>query len=301
MFIRRGSGTAHSETSTHAWVLPGTHLRTVRHLFAPLLGIFDVPILPYVQVSARAVTGFPFGIFDTINLATHPGTFPKGALSLLTFGGVNNTTTVGYTDQNPPRSYTMNWNLNVQRNLGGNTSILIGYVGMHAVHQDKSTQDINGVYGTLTSAGWLWPFPVGSGTVLDPNVGDIRSLLWYGSAYYHALEGQVSKRMAHGIQAQLSYTWGHCIDQWECLGDTFTNSDSAPSIFSNPQGTLAHGATVITISAAGPFCQLCLVHSQPEVRRSVRKPYSRGLATGRNRNSPDRYSVHLVNWGGSSG
>jgi hypothetical protein len=187
-------------------------------------GIFDVPILPYLGIGAGG-TGYPFGIFDTINLSNQPaGTmFPKGALSLLTFGGVNNTTTVGYTDQRPPRSYVMNWNVNVQRNLGWNTSILIGYVGMHAVHQDKATQDINGVYGNLTSAGWLWPFPVGSGTVLDPNVGDIRSLLWYGSAYYHGLQAQVSKRIAHGIQGQVSYTWGHCIDQG-MPGDTFTNS-----------------------------------------------------------------------------
>ena len=185
-------------------------------------GIFSVPILPYVGIGAGS-TGYPFGIFDTINLANNPGTFPSGALALLAFGGINNTTTVGYAEQYPPRSYVLNWNMNVQHDLGWNTSMMIGYVGMHAVHQRKSTQDINGVYGNLTSAGWLWPFPVGSAQVLDPNVGDIRSLLWYGSAYYHGLQAQVTKRISHGIQAEASYTWGHCMDQG-MPGDTFTNS-----------------------------------------------------------------------------
>jgi hypothetical protein len=185
-------------------------------------GIFDVPILPYVGIGAGG-TGYPYGIFDTIDLTTHPGTFPAGALSLLSFGGINNTTTVGYTEQNPPRSYDLNWNMNVERELGRNTSVMIGYVGMHAVHQDKATQDINGVYGKSTSAGWLWPYPVGSGTILDPNVGDIRALMWYGSSSYHSLQAKVAQKLSHGIQAQLSYTWGHCLDNG-MPGDTYTNS-----------------------------------------------------------------------------
>src|SRR6202035_4654560 len=77
--------------------------------------------------------------------------------------------------------------------------------------------------------GLLFPFPAGSGTVLNPNSGDIRGLYWDGDAEYDALEVQVTKRMSHGFQAQAAYTWGKSIDEGTAsgIGDPFQNSISS--------------------------------------------------------------------------
>jgi hypothetical protein len=207
-------------------------------------GIFDVVPLPVVSAPGP---GFPFSIQPTINLLAHPGTFPKGANALLNFTGVDNTTTVSYKEPNPKRSYDMNWNFNVERDLGHNTSILIGYTGMRAVHQVVHPQDPNGVPGHFApGAGWLWPIPgadpVATGTggfcadqvttppcpwpVNNPNVGDIRSTIWSGSAFYNGLQGQFKKALSHGLEGQVAYTWGHCIDDGSsgAISDQFQNS-----------------------------------------------------------------------------
>jgi len=129
----------------------------------------------------------------------------------------------------------MNWNLNIQRTLGGNTTLMVGYVGSHAVHQANVTDDQNMVLPTtLTSAGYLWPLPVGSGTTLNPAVGSIRSLYWDSSASYEGLQTQVTKKMSHGVQAQASYTWGKCIDAGSSGGpvsDMYLNALPSAQLF----------------------------------------------------------------------
>jgi hypothetical protein len=202
-------------------------------------GIFDVVPLPVVGAPGP---GYPFSVQPTIDLTNFPGTFPKGAAALLNFAGIDHTTTVSYKQPNPPRSYDMNWNMNVQRDLGNGAAMMIGYVGVHAIHQVVHPQDPNNVQPTFTAAGWLWPFPVGSGTVNNPNVGDIRSTVWNGSGFYNGLQGQLTKK-GHGFDGQVSYTWGHCIDDGSsgAISDQFTNSLStffwiAPNIRSDHRG-----------------------------------------------------------------
>jgi hypothetical protein len=50
--------------------------------------------------------------------------------------------------------------------------------------------------------------------------------MWDGSGRYQSLQTQVTKKMSHGLQAQVSYTWGKCFDQGSGaqLGDPFQNS-----------------------------------------------------------------------------
>jgi hypothetical protein len=127
----------------------------------------------------------------------------------------------------------MVWNLNVQRQLNSSTSAMIGYVGNHGVHMENRADDVNLVLPTLTDAGYLWPSPPGSGTKINPTVGDIRGIYWDGSAEYDALQAQVTKRMSQGFQVQGSYTWGKGIDTGSAstIGDPFLNSISSPFWF----------------------------------------------------------------------
>jgi hypothetical protein len=99
------------------------------------------------------------------------------------------------------------------------------------VHQTFRADDINTTQPTLTSAGYLWPSPIGSGTVLSPNVGRMDTMQWINNSFFDALELQLIKRMGHSFQVQGSYTWGRAIDQGAgtVASDAFVSA--IPSLF----------------------------------------------------------------------
>jgi hypothetical protein len=101
------------------------------------------------------------------------------------------------------------------------------------VHQPFRTDDSDIVIPTKTSAGYLWPSPIGSGNVINPNFGDIRYLHWAGDAYYDALQVGLTKSVSHGFLFQGSYTWAKSIDTSSGVvaGDTLANSISSLPFF----------------------------------------------------------------------
>jgi Carboxypeptidase regulatory-like domain/TonB dependent receptor-like, beta-barrel len=184
-------------------------------------GIFDAQPLNYIFARSEG-HGAPFNeaVSGTSLL---PGSFPTVAA---TGNIVTSRLQMASIENNPHRNYVMIWNLNVQRQLTSSSEVTVGYVGNHGVHMVNRMDDANVVIPTLTPQGYLWPSPTGSGTRLNPTVGDIDNIYWGGDSLYDALEVQVSKRMSHGFQAQGSYTWGKIIDTGSAstLGDPFTNS-----------------------------------------------------------------------------
>jgi hypothetical protein len=185
-------------------------------------GQFDVlPLLyQYTILSSLAAPFFELG-------SIHPpaGSFYQGVAPLLTANSLRAT----YIDPNPKRGYVLQYNLNVQQQLTSTLNGMIAYVGSRGVHEPFRTDDANVVLPTLTSAGYLYPNPVGSGNVINPNYGDIRAMFYDGRSYYDALELQVTKRMSHGLQLQADYTWSKSIDTGSATvaGDTFANSISS--------------------------------------------------------------------------
>jgi len=99
-------------------------------------------------------------------------------------------------------------------------------VGSRGVHQPFHVEDMNFVQPQRTAAGYVWPTPVGSGTLLDPLAGQITAVLWQGNSFYHGLNAKVVRRVSHGLQIQASYTWAKSIDTSSAsiTGDTFMNS-----------------------------------------------------------------------------
>jgi hypothetical protein len=157
------------------------------------------------------------------------GSFYQGGLAQLT----PKTLSVSWIEQKPKRNYVMQWNLNVQRELTKDLTATIGYVGSHGVHQPMRVDDANIVMPTLTEAGYVWPSPVGSGTLVNPNFGEIRSMQWIGTSVYHALQLNLTQRMAHGVLLRGSYTWGKSFDTGSStiVGDEFLTSMSSLSQF----------------------------------------------------------------------
>src|ERR1051325_7028352 len=115
-----------------------------------------------------------------------------------------------YIEQAPHRSYAMQWNLNLQREIVPNLTAMLGYVGSRGVHLPYRTDDVDMVIPTRTSAGYLWPASVA--TPINPNFGSIRGMLYQGNSFYNALQLQITKRLSRGVQLQGAYTWGKSID-----------------------------------------------------------------------------------------
>ena len=192
-------------------------------------GIFDDLPLPWLYGGGSTFTSYPF--IRLIIIGDLPaGSFPTGVGPLLTSAVYDPAKSQNrYVQQNPPLNYGMNWNFNIQRQITPSVTAMVGYIGSRTLHQPGTPDDSDMVLPTLTSAGYLWPFPVGSGTEFDPNVGTIRATTWGGTASYEALTAQFTKKFSHGVQAQVGYNWSKCLDDGSggTYGDMFGNSPAS--------------------------------------------------------------------------
>jgi Carboxypeptidase regulatory-like domain/TonB dependent receptor-like, beta-barrel/TonB-dependent Receptor Plug Domain len=192
-------------------------------------GLFDVLPLVYIY-HLPEISGAPNFLNGTAgNLSA--GSFPTGAFTLVSAPGHLRDPLIEF---DPHRNYVMQWNFNIQREITPSLTAMAAYVGSRGVHQPFAVDSVNIVLPVQkTSAGYLWPSPVGSGTVVNPSHGRIDSRTWSNNSFYDALQAQVIKRMSHGFQAQGSYTWGKAIDEGSAsmIGDPFGNSVSSLFFF----------------------------------------------------------------------
>jgi hypothetical protein len=192
-------------------------------------GIFDVLPLPY-QVQTGELFSAPFYVTGSAT-SLPAGSFPTAAYA------ISSASTTGlaqaYFEPNPKRNYVMQWNFTTQWRLPLDFSVKTGYVGSRGVHHIFRVRDANMVLPTLTSAGYLWPSPRGSGTRLNPAVGAITAAFWNGDSYYNAFVLQVRKQVRRGLQVGGSYTWGKSIDtsSGSIEGDEYSNAISSPLWF----------------------------------------------------------------------
>jgi len=192
-------------------------------------GFFDV--LPYsTNWLGESTLGLPFSqVVDVINpgqLITQP--FPKRVLNVVTFDPAQSQVT--FAEPHPKRTYVMNWNLNIQRQLSTHLSGVVGYVGSHTVHNSFAAGDHNQVAPPqVQNIGGTLVWPASGGTIGNTAVGPIYAVFYDGSAKYHGLQTQLQVRNAHGFQGQASYTWSKCLDDGSGggLGDAYTNSISS--------------------------------------------------------------------------
>jgi hypothetical protein len=207
-------------------------------------GMFDVQIFP---VNLRGAIGaYPFS--SSLNSSSlQPGDFPHPSNLSAQDATAQH---LYYVEQNPKRNYVMQWNLNIQREIAPNTTVMIAYVGSRGVHNLFVTDNSDIVLPIAkTPHGYLWPepntappvtstglCPDGSNPnptgpsgcawpVFNQNFGRISDVVWASDSIFHALELQLSKRMSHGLEAQVSYTYGRSEDtsSGSTDGDQFLN------------------------------------------------------------------------------
>jgi hypothetical protein len=174
----------------------------------------------------------------TGNVATDPGC-ANGPFGIYSVG------------QNFRAPYIFNYNLQIEKSLGNAAVFQIGYVGSNS-HKLSVMQNINQV----PLDGGPRPF-----ATQYPAFGDINQLNSVGDSNYNSLQTTFRLRSWHGLTSQVSYTWGHELDEVSEYrgvipldstnlkaeygnGDYDTrNSFTATFIYDVPKAPWAHGWT----------------------------------------------------------
>jgi Carboxypeptidase regulatory-like domain len=110
--------------------------------------------------------------------------------------------------------YFMEWSLGIEHQFGNTGSLHLQYVGTRAVNQPYLTQ-VNG-YQTVCQDCFA-PFPYRAPSdarfaVTDARLAAVTQFSTGENSHYNGLQLTAMKRLGHGLQGQVNYTWSHCMD-----------------------------------------------------------------------------------------
>jgi Carboxypeptidase regulatory-like domain len=165
------------------------------------------PGVPNSAVDATVVAnqkfglGFPQGRLSCPSSQANPATcLPPVAMTAVPDGKLH-------------APYFMEWSLGIERQFGTTASLQAQYVGTRAVNQPYLTQ-VNG-YQTVKTAsgtpcqGCFAPFAT---QPTDPRFAAVTQFSTGENSHYNGLQLTAMKRLGHGLQGQVNYTWSRCMD-----------------------------------------------------------------------------------------
>jgi hypothetical protein len=186
--------------------LVGTNPPYVRTFQGGLLGTAGgtaiAPGVPNSAIDATAAAnqafelGFTQGQLSCASPQANPNTcLPPAAITAVPDGKLH-------------APYFMQWSLGIEHQFGSTASVRAQYVGTRAVNQPYSTQ-LNG-YQTVCQ-GCFAPFPYLQPP--DPRFGAVTQLSTGANSHYNGLQLTAMKRLSHGLQGQVNYTFSRCMDE----------------------------------------------------------------------------------------
>jgi hypothetical protein len=104
--------------------------------------------------------------------------------------------------------YFMQWSLGIEHQFGSAASIRAQYVGTRAVNQPYLTQ-VNGFQ--TVCLGCFAPFPYLQPA--DSRFGAVTQFSTGANSHYHGLQLTAMKRLGHGLQGQINYSFSRCMDE----------------------------------------------------------------------------------------
>jgi hypothetical protein len=148
-----------------------------------------------VAANQRFSSGFPNGLLSCASSQADPATcLPPIAMAAVPDGKLH-------------APYFMEWSMGLEHQFGTKASVQAQYVGTRAVNQPYLTQ-VNG-YQTVCQ-GCFAPFPYQQPT--DPRLGAVTQFATGENSHYNGLQLTGMKRLSHGLQGQVNYTWSRCMD-----------------------------------------------------------------------------------------
>ena len=158
-------------------------------------GVTDSAIDATIAASQRFSSGFSQGELSCASPQANPATcLPPVAMTAVPDGTLH-------------APYFMEWSLGIEHQFGATASLQTRYVGTRAVNQPYLTQ-VNG-YQTVCQ-GCFAPFPYMRPT--DPRFGAVTQFSTGENSHYNGLQLTAMKRLGHGLQGQVNYTWSRCMD-----------------------------------------------------------------------------------------
>ena len=220
--IRAAAGVFYGAVSSNEWDATSNFapfaLRQSSLTVASLTNIYGAKLLD------GQATAFPTGVSPFPYFYT-PGIYP----SIATFGALNEAGN-SLSFQWP---LTYQFNVSVQRQLPGNASMMVAYVGSLS-HDLPFQNDMNydawapGAVGTTANENSRRPYAV----------GQLASVLLLGSsqtASYHSLQISATKQMGHHVALNGFFVWGHEMWSGPVQGSS-TSSTDVPQDFSTLAG-----------------------------------------------------------------
>ncbi|MBA2303163.1 MAG: TonB-dependent receptor, partial [Acidobacteria bacterium] len=197
-------------------------VQTDTNNWAPRLGLaFQPASLWTVRAAAGIFYGTPKGLGPAVYLlnnwphardVTVPSTSARSAGQLA--DGIDESLLGSATEMPPNLAWSLwssdftsptisQWNVSVQRQLARSWVVTTAYVGSSSRHLQRVSN--------INAAG---PGDPGSERErrMIPSLGAIMVTESSGAGSYHGLQTTIDKRLSHGTQGSLSYTWGHSID-----------------------------------------------------------------------------------------
>jgi hypothetical protein len=145
---------------------------------------------------------FPFGITQQFSKDTkNPRAVTLSNPFPATGGALTGVSAVGGIDAQAASPYSQNWNLTIEREIGGATAIEVSYEGSKGTHLDRSYDVNQPVRVTGGSLGRPWPTFAGI------------SYFRFGSnSSYNAGMVTLKRRFRNGLFYRVGYTYGKSID-----------------------------------------------------------------------------------------
>ena len=158
-------------------------------------GVPDSAVDATIAANQRFSSGFPNGLPSCASPEANPeNCLPPVAMTAVPDGKLH-------------APYFMEWSLGIEHQFGTTASLQAQYVGTRAVNQPYLTQ-VNG-YQTVCQ-GCFAPFPYLQPA--DARFGAVTQLSTGENSHYNGLQLTAMKRLSHGLQGQLNYTWSRCMD-----------------------------------------------------------------------------------------
>ena len=212
---------------------------TIDNLFTTGNGLYQTSVSLANTVAAQVAAG---------------PVFPN-ALSTIPTGASVSAASLQFLAPNLKTPYSEQGNIGIQRQLTSDIALNVSYIWSRGI-QLYGVRDLNLPTGTTNytytiddvngNAVGSYTTPVVTGSRPDPRYGGV----YYDdngvNSYYHGLAVQANKRFKHGLQALLSYTWSHEIDDGQSYSESTNNLflSNANSFLTNGNYKLDKGSGI---------------------------------------------------------
>ena len=151
----------------------------------------------------------------------------------------------------------LTWSLRVEQEIAPRTTLTLGYVGSHSYHQILS-EDLNEPVPDYNANGTVY-YPAGA-TDANPKLANSTSWVSQGVGLYNALEVDIRRAYANGLQLRGNYTYSKNLDDGSAWNTSVSGNTPAfvefpldPKLDWGPGATDVRNAASINGSYELPF------------------------------------------------